>query len=424
MPRRAPSSATWRHSPPSAAFVVSYAGMRVPGRNARDRRDEHDRAAVGHQRQRGAAQRGSARARSPRARRPTPRPTCPSSPRPSPMPTLHTSAVETAERAHAPRRRSARTRPRRSRRRRSLSPSRPPASTSARRLLGGRRGRCRRTRPPRLLARRAPRSARPLPIGASGSSDGRVPAPTTSTAPATGIIRRARRTSRSVRFAPMPALEEVAPAFVEMAHRIVWCSVATVDHQGRPRSRILHPLWEWDGARSRAGSRPGRHRRSARTWQHSPYVSCSYWTDNHDTCIAECRAEWHFDDETRIDVWNKFKSRACAGRLRPRDHPRLDKPDGRRVRGVAARAVAPARLSRHGAARGGAATCSSGRDRRRVSRGRRDATALAFRPDAGRIDAGRINAGASLRGACARCRGALAPRGTSASRRREHPSRP
>lgn len=39
----------------------------------------------------------------------------------------------------------------------------------------------------------------------------------------------------------MDELNAVAPAFVEMAHRIVWASVATVDGQGRPRSRILHP---------------------------------------------------------------------------------------------------------------------------------------------------------------------------------------
>ena len=38
----------------------------------------------------------------------------------------------------------------------------------------------------------------------------------------------------------------VAPAFVELAHRIVWGTVATVDPEGRPRTRILHPIWEWD----------------------------------------------------------------------------------------------------------------------------------------------------------------------------------
>jgi hypothetical protein len=47
----------------------------------------------------------------------------------------------------------------------------------------------------------------------------------------------------------MHDLALVAPAFVEMAHRIVWASAATVDKHGRPRSRILHPIWQWDGAR-------------------------------------------------------------------------------------------------------------------------------------------------------------------------------
>ena len=36
----------------------------------------------------------------------------------------------------------------------------------------------------------------------------------------------------------------VDEAFVTIAHRIVWCTVATVDRRGRPRSRILHPYWE------------------------------------------------------------------------------------------------------------------------------------------------------------------------------------
>ena len=43
------------------------------------------------------------------------------------------------------------------------------------------------------------------------------------------------------------SLEQIAPAFIEMAHSIVWASVATVDANGHPRSRILHPIWEWDG---------------------------------------------------------------------------------------------------------------------------------------------------------------------------------
>ena len=45
----------------------------------------------------------------------------------------------------------------------------------------------------------------------------------------------------------MNSLAETAPAFVEMAHQIIWCTVATVDTKGRPRSRVLLPVWDWDG---------------------------------------------------------------------------------------------------------------------------------------------------------------------------------
>ena len=45
----------------------------------------------------------------------------------------------------------------------------------------------------------------------------------------------------------MEPLEDVAPAFVEMAHRIVWCVAATTSASGQPATRVLHPVWEWDG---------------------------------------------------------------------------------------------------------------------------------------------------------------------------------
>ncbi len=41
----------------------------------------------------------------------------------------------------------------------------------------------------------------------------------------------------------MTAFNEIAPAFFEMTHNIVWCKTATVDAKRRPRSRVLHPLW-------------------------------------------------------------------------------------------------------------------------------------------------------------------------------------
>jgi hypothetical protein len=105
----------------------------------------------------------------------------------------------------------------------------------------------------------------------------------------------------------MTELSIAAPAFVEMAHRIVWATVASVDEQERPRGRILHPYWLWDGTElfGWIGTGPSPTKRAH--LEHSPFVSVTYWSPNHDTCTAECRATWAFDVETRQHVWQLFK---------------------------------------------------------------------------------------------------------------------
>ena len=104
----------------------------------------------------------------------------------------------------------------------------------------------------------------------------------------------------------MNKLTRVAPAFVEMAHRIVWCTAATVDRNGRPRSRILHPIWQWDGTAlvGWIATSPTPLKRAH--LKATPEVSVTYWAPNHDTCTAECQVTWAFDDETRRMVWDLF----------------------------------------------------------------------------------------------------------------------
>ena len=104
----------------------------------------------------------------------------------------------------------------------------------------------------------------------------------------------------------MTDLERTAHAFVEMAHRIVWCTAASVDRRGRPRARILHPIWEWrDGAlKGWIATSPTPTKRSHLAA--SPNLSLTYWEPGQDTCTAECRARFRFDDDTRVAVWNRF----------------------------------------------------------------------------------------------------------------------
>ncbi|EKF25108.1 hypothetical protein C731_0851 [Mycolicibacterium hassiacum DSM 44199] len=104
----------------------------------------------------------------------------------------------------------------------------------------------------------------------------------------------------------MDRLEQIAPAFVEMAHSIVWASAATVDANCRPRSRILHPLWQWDGTDlfGWIATVPSPVKR-AHLAAH-PEMSLNYWAPSHDTCSADCTVEWYFDEDTRRQVWDMF----------------------------------------------------------------------------------------------------------------------
>ena len=113
----------------------------------------------------------------------------------------------------------------------------------------------------------------------------------------------ARRNVKGLVQADRMSLDIVAPAFLEMAHRIVWCNVATVDRHNRPRSRVLHPLWIWEEGKLTGWicTEPTEVKKAH--LEHSPYLSCSYWSATHDTCTAECRASWS-DDRAR--VWDLF----------------------------------------------------------------------------------------------------------------------
>lgn len=124
----------------------------------------------------------------------------------------------------------------------------------------------------------------------------------------------------------MTDLERVAPVFVKMAHQIVWCSAASVDPENRPRSRVLHPIWEWDGASLTGwvGTRATPTKRSHLA--HSPYLSLNYWAPSQDTCVAECAVRWHFDDETRTAVWNTFKDAPPPVGFDPAMVPKWNKP--------------------------------------------------------------------------------------------------
>jgi hypothetical protein len=104
----------------------------------------------------------------------------------------------------------------------------------------------------------------------------------------------------------MTELAVVAPAFVKTAHRIVWATVATVDADGGPRTRVLHPIWEWDGATLTGWIATSPRSTKARHLDHDPRISLTYWDASHDVCTADCTTEWENDAASRRSGWDRF----------------------------------------------------------------------------------------------------------------------
>lgn len=126
----------------------------------------------------------------------------------------------------------------------------------------------------------------------------------------------------------MQPLETVAPAFVAMAHRIVWCTAATVDESGAPRTRVLHPVWQWDGSTLTGWiatsplSPKAKHLASG-----GMRVSLTYWAPDHDTCTADCAAAWEDSPEQRAAGWQRFVDAPAPVGYDPKIIPGWTSPD-------------------------------------------------------------------------------------------------
>jgi hypothetical protein len=124
----------------------------------------------------------------------------------------------------------------------------------------------------------------------------------------------------------MNSIGDVAPAFLEMAHRIVWATAATVDTDNRPWTRVLHPLWTWDGDEltgivATSPLSPKRKHLDAH-----PYVALTYWQANHDTCSAQCHASWDLTEEGRASGWEALATAPQPVGYNPALIPGWDEP--------------------------------------------------------------------------------------------------
>jgi hypothetical protein len=83
---------------------------------------------------------------------------------------------------------------------------------------------------------------------------------------------------------------------------VVWATMATVGPDGAPRTRIVHPIWDWDTGTgwvtSRATPLVVSH------LEHHAGASYSYWSPAHSLAHLDCSTRW-VDEEEKQGVWDR-----------------------------------------------------------------------------------------------------------------------
>ncbi|WP_431887853.1 pyridoxamine 5'-phosphate oxidase family protein [Nocardiopsis alba] len=94
---------------------------------------------------------------------------------------------------------------------------------------------------------------------------------------------------------------------------VVYSTMTTVDAKGRPRSRVLIPVWETGGEEPLGWL--GTYRTPVKTahLRGNPHASFSYWSPAQNTVSVDVVAEWIDDPRVREHVWDLYRHGSPPG---------------------------------------------------------------------------------------------------------------
>jgi general stress protein 26 len=97
---------------------------------------------------------------------------------------------------------------------------------------------------------------------------------------------------------------DIQAEFMDRAQQAVYCNVATVDTKGRPRSRIMHVVWE--GPIGWVITWPASPK--SKHLANNPHVSIAYIHQPYKPVYIECTAKWENEVSEKLRIWELHKS--------------------------------------------------------------------------------------------------------------------
>lgn len=106
---------------------------------------------------------------------------------------------------------------------------------------------------------------------------------------------------------------EIEDEFNAHIGAIVYATMVTVDAKGRPRTRVLIPVWENVGGLPVGWLATYRTPVKAAHIAGNPHTNFSYWIPGNDSVAIDTVAAWVDDPATRRHVWDLYRRTSPRG---------------------------------------------------------------------------------------------------------------
>ena len=101
------------------------------------------------------------------------------------------------------------------------------------------------------------------------------------------------------------SFDVIAGEFRRRIEQTVWCTLTTIDRRGRPRGRLVHPIWEepvgWLATFRRSFK--------AKHLAENPWISLAYWDQSQEQVYIDCRATWVEDADEKVRLWHLYSAK-------------------------------------------------------------------------------------------------------------------
>ncbi|AKN72267.1 pyridoxamine 5'-phosphate oxidase [Streptomyces sp. PBH53] len=102
------------------------------------------------------------------------------------------------------------------------------------------------------------------------------------------------------------AFADLHDTFFDYVRDITYATMITVDRKGRPRARVLLPVWEVVDGRPVGWLATYRTRVKTAHLAHNPHTTYSYWSPRQNTVHIDSRSLWADDAASRRHAWNLY----------------------------------------------------------------------------------------------------------------------